>query len=66
MTTAGSALFTATQCTLDSARGVRDIKNTAAASAVMGFFVAGIAKRTFVGALVGAGLFAMIGSGAEL
>jgi hypothetical protein len=66
MTTVSAAIFTVTQCTLDSTRGVRDVYNTATAGALMGAFAVGIAKRSIVGALLGAGAFAVVGAAPEM
>lgn len=64
--TASSALFTITQCTLDSIRETRDIKNTAVASAAVGALVGGLKYRSIVGAAVGAGVVALVGTGPEM
>lgn len=64
--TAGSALFTVTQCTLDSIREKRDMTSSAVASAAVGALVVGFKYRTLVGAAVGAGLFAIVGTAPEM
>ena len=64
--TASSVLFTVTQCTLDSIREKRDIKNTAVASAAVGALVAGLRYRSVVGAALGAGAFVVAGTAPEV